>query len=207
MSAASTFAVFLASVPLTFGATRGLHERWRARWRLRDYPDLDDARENGRVSATGVVRALDETLTAPLSGRPCVAYRTRVWSSSQPTGVGYAYRETIQLRPFVIDLGDEEIIIDGERAMFGIPPQKLPRDPEREASFLARHALAHGRARFSEVVLELGAHVTVGGTLVLVPRDEPAMEELGFRDPPPPSQRIVGNRERPLLLVALDDRS
>ena len=178
-------------------------ERWRARRRLRRYAPFDDeARENQLVAAVGIVRPLDETLVAPLSGRACVAYRSRVRTHVLPS------RETMQVRPFLLDLGDEEIVVEGERAIFGLPPIRMsPPDPERERSFLARHALVGASPptwsalRFSEVALELGARVLVGGTLVLVPRDEPPEGELGFRDPPPPSQRIVGSRERPLVFV------
>jgi hypothetical protein len=180
-------------------------ERWRARWRLREHTPLGEAREDDLVAAVGVVRPLEETLVAPLSGRACVAYRSRVH-----TGLGgiYAPRETMQVRPFVLDLGDEEVIVEGDRAIFGLAPLRLwPLDSGRERSFLARHAVSARAAswstgRLSEVALVLGARVAVGGTLVLVPRDEPpAHVELGFRDPPPPSQRIVGNRARPLVFA------
>jgi hypothetical protein len=120
----------------------------------------------------------------------------------------------MQLRPFVLDLGDEEIVVAGESAIFGLPPVELaPRNPEREASFIARHALASrpdmfgfgfagSHARFAEVALEPGARVVVGGTLLLVPPDEPPADgELGFREPPPPEQRIVGNRAYPLVFA------
>ena len=176
-------------------------EELHARWSLRRFVGLDDATtENERVWATGVVRGLDETLIAPLSGRACVAYRSRVRTRLAMPRIVH---ETMQLRPFILDLGDEEIVVDGVDAIFGIAPIKLDQDPIRETSFLARHASssAGGTARFDEVALELGARVTVGGTLVLVPRDEPPTDELGFRDPPPPSQRIVGNRARPLVLA------
>jgi hypothetical protein len=206
--------MLLASMPVGYGLTRRRHERWRARWRLRSCRALDDAHESDRVYATGIVRPLDETLVAPLSGRTCVAYRSRV--------VGGLTRlhfpgETMQLRPFVLDLGDEEIVVAGEHAIFGLPPLPLaPRDPEREASFAARHALpsrpdAYGfptagtHARFSEVALEPGARVAVGGTLLLVPPDEPPADgELGFREPPPPERRIVGNRAHPLVFADID---
>ena len=212
MNAVHALAMLLASVPVTYGATRRRHERWRARWQLRRCLTLGDARESDRVCAAGIVRLLDEALVAPLSGRTCVAYRSRVWPGWH-TGAPFS-AETMQLRPFALDLGDEEIIVAGDHAIFGLLPLELaPRNPEREASFVARHALAvqHGlfgrsasRARFAEVALEPGAQVAVGGTLVLVPRDEPPTDtERGFREPPPPSQRIVGSRARPLVFVDL----
>jgi len=199
-------------VPITVGATRRLHERWQSRWRLRGHAELDDrARDGDLVHVTGVVRLLEETLVAPLSGRACVAYRSRV-SSSTPAHATTATNvsatagrgETTQLRPFVLDLGSAgTVVVDGEHALFGLPPQKLvPRQPEREASFLARHALGQGRANFSEVALQIGARVTVGGTLMLVPREVPPTIELGFRDPIPPAREIIGSRERPLVIIA-----
>src|SRR5262249_61760509 len=161
VSAAQALAMLLASVPVGYGLTRRRHERWRARWLLRSCRTLDDARESDRVYATGVVRPLDETLVAPLSGRTCVAYRSRIVGLARSPFQG----ETMQLRPFVLALGDEEIVIAGEHAIFGLPPLGLaPRDPEREASFAARHALpsrpdafgfptAGTHARFAEVAL------------------------------------------------------
>lgn len=213
MSALQALAVLLASMPVGYGVTRPRHERWRARWWLRRCAGIGDARENEPVVAAGIVRPLDETLVAPLSGRTCVAYRSRAWIS--PPG-GMSSGETTQLRPFALDLGEEEIIVTGEHAIWGLPPAPLlPRNLERESSFLARHALTaqparfgYGRvashARFTEVALEPGARVAVGGTLVLVPPDEPPDDERGFRDLPPPEARIVGNRARPLVFVDLD---
>ncbi len=202
MSAGGAIVAVLTAVPLTFRATKRLHERWSARWRLRHHGVLDgDAREGDLVYVAGVVRPLDETLIAPLSGRPCVAYRSRVTASAR-SHVGKT-GETMQLRPFAVEDADgERIVVDGDRAIFGLPAQKLVPSYERQASFLARHALAKGRARFSEVLIELGANVLVGGTLVFVPREEPPTGELGFRDPPPPDPQLVGNRESPLVIVS-----
>jgi hypothetical protein len=193
----SVFALITA-VPITFGATRRLHERWRARWDLRNHDPLDlDAREGDLVFVGGIVRPLDETLIAPLSGRACVAYRSRVGGPGSYAG------ETMQLRPFALEQDDgTSIVVDGDRAIFGLAPQPLlPRNPGRERSFLARHALSAG-SRFTEVAAELGASVVVGGTLVLVPREAPPTQELGFRDPPPPDPQIVGNRKSPLVIVS-----
>ena len=197
--AGGVIATILTAVPLTFGATRRMHERWRARWRLRNHDPLDaDARESDLVFVSGMVRPFEETLVAPLSGRTCVAYRSRIGS--------YGHAETMQLRPFVIERDDGmgRIVVDGDRAMFGVAAQPLvPRNADREASFLARHAMSkNGRVRFSEVLVEVGAQVLVGGTLVYVPREEPPTGELLFRDPGPPDPQLVGNRESPLIIVS-----
>ena len=197
---ATGFLAVLTAVPVTFGVTRRWHERARARWRLRRHDELDgDAREGDLVYVGGVVRGLDETLVAPLSGRTCVAYRSRVKSSTK--NASGSRGETMQLRPFAIERDDgSRIEVIGDRAIFGVGAQKLT-DRDRQVSFLARHALK-GAGRFSEVAVELGARVFVGGTLVLVPRDAPPTVELGFRDPPPPDRQLVGNREAPLVIVS-----
>ena len=197
----SVVATLLTASTITVGAIYRAHERTRARWCLRNHDLFDpDAREGDLVFVSGTVRALDETLVAPLSGRPCVAYRSRVRASSWSTGV----YETMQLRPFVIerDDGGAPIVVDGERAMFGVPAQPLvPRNLEREASFCARHAVSKVHARFSEVLVPLDSEVLVGGTLVYVPREAPPTGELLFREPAPPEPQLVGNREAPLIIV------
>lgn len=205
MSSAIILAI-TAALSGTFGATRRLHERWRARWRLRDHDELDaDAWEGDLVSVAGIVRPLDETLIAPLSGRACVAYRSRVHGMS--LGGTSVKHEVMQVRPFAIEREDgARIVVDGDCVIFGVVKQSLsPRNPDRESSFRARHAIQPASARFSEVVIELGIDVLVGGTLVLVPREAPPTEELGFRDQPPPDPQIVGNREAPLVILARGD--
>lgn len=186
-----------------FEGLGGLSERVRARRFARPCQLLADRlADNTPVIARGVVAALDETLVAPLSGRPCVAYRARVWARSLGGGAR-GFGETVQVRPFLLDLGDEEIVIAGDDAVYGLPRTPLPPgDVERRWSFAARHALGHERARFTEIAIEVGARIQVAGTLVLVPRDEPPHDERGFRDPPSMSQQIHGSGEHPLVFLA-----
>ena len=198
----SAVSVFAALVPLGFSANRSMRERIYARWRVRHHHDvIDDAREGEQVKVTGIVQALDDMLVAPLSGRPCVAYRSRVWGATQirPEAAG----ETMQLRPFVIDRGAaESVIVDSEHALFSLPYVTLGlEDRDRQLSFLARHGMQRQRARFSEVALEVGMTITIAGTLVLSPVDEPPLDELGFRDLPPPVLQLGGSRERPLVIL------
>ena len=204
--ASSVIATILTAVPITFGATRRVHDRWRASWHLRFHEPLDaDARDGDLVYVGGIVRPLDEILVAPLSGAHCVAYRSRISTGTWVTGLDIG--ETLQLRPFVIERDDGAglIVVDGERAIFAVTTQKLaPRNPERETSFRARHAIQKPSARFSEVLVELGVHVYVGGTLVLVPADQPPTGERGFREPPPLEPQLYGNRDAPLIIVSRD---
>ena len=63
MSGFGPVVAFLTAVPMAYGATLRAHERWWARWKLRNYAPLEgDAREGDRVFASGVVHPLDETL-------------------------------------------------------------------------------------------------------------------------------------------------
>jgi hypothetical protein len=201
MSAVSVFAA-IASVPLGFSANRSMRERIFARWKVRHHRAVEDEiREGAQVKVTGVVQALDDILVSPLSGRPCVAYRSRVWGATQ---LRPETAETMQLRPFAIDRGAaESVIVDGDHALFSLPYVTLTdEDRDRELSFLARHGMQRQRARFSEVTLEVGARITIAGTLVLSPVDEPPLDELGFRDLPPPVLQLGGSRDRPLVILA-----
>lgn len=183
-----------------------LLDRTRARWQLRAYAPLaPGAREGDRVQVTGTVRALDDALTAPLSGLPCVGYRARARGAQKREGkpVITGWLETMQLVPFAIERDDgTSIVVDGNHAIFGVTGQtRAKRDPGREVSFLARHALTEGRTSLYEVFLESGRRVSVGGMLVLVSRDAPPLGELGFREPPTPEQRLSGSRDLPLVIV------
>lgn len=174
--------------------------------RLRRCTELSDSSvANMLVCASGIVRPLVETLVAPLSGRTCVAYRSRAWPLGSPNPVDGALQEMVQVRPFVLDLGDEKIVVDGDYALFRLPLVSLsPRNPERETSFLARQGARTRSGWFGEAVLELGSYVMVGGTLQLVePHAIPsaADAEPGHDDATFASRRITGDRDAPLAFT------
>ena len=183
-----------------------LLDRIRARRRLRAYAPLSaEAREGDRVHVVGTVRILEDSLVAPLTGLTCVGYRARAQGGTEVGGkiLGTGWLETMELVPFVIErAGATSIVVEGNHALFGIAGQSSrKRTRDREVSFLARHAIRPGRSGLDEVVLEVGRRVTVGGTLVLVPRAAPPMTERGFREPPTPEQRLAGSRDLPLVIL------
>ena len=94
--------------------------------------------------------------------------------------------------------------MDGRFALIALPRvTQSPRDPEREARFLMRHGAGKLHSWFGEAVVEPGARITIGGILELVPRDAPPADaELGYREAPAASRRIVGNRAHPLAITA-----
>jgi hypothetical protein len=188
-------------------SAQGLSDRWRV-WRtLRRCTELSDSSlENAPVRARGIVQPLGESLVAPLSGRMCVAYRSRAWPLGSPNPVDGALQEVVQVRPFVLDRGDEKILVDGDYALFRLPLVKLsPRNLERETTFLVRQGARTRSGWFGEAVLEVGSHITVAGTLQLVQSDvapSVADAERGpYRAAPAASRRITGNHDAPLAFT------
>ncbi|MBA3454873.1 MAG: hypothetical protein H0T42_17425 [Deltaproteobacteria bacterium] len=182
-----------------------LTERWRARYQLSTRPLLStDSAEGDHVRVTGVVRVLDDTLIAPLSGRTCVAYRARatVHTVRPGTYVLLPKPDSFVLVPFLIEGTDHVVLIDGDRAVFDLPLTKLT-GSERQQRFMTLHGytsqLGVG-ASFREVVVEPGMVVTVAGVLMRDVALAPTVDESTFRAGPPPTLRLSGNREHPLAI-------
>ena len=137
-----------------------LLDQWRARRRLRRCAALTTTSSEGsHVWIIGIVRAIEDTVIAPLSGRECVVVRARASS-----------RELLLVTRFVVELDDTSCVIDGEHLVLDAPNERLPpSNGERELAFLARHALPRGVASFSEQVVAAGDLVTVGGVLRIPP--------------------------------------
>src|SRR4051812_16120241 len=131
------------------GATRKILERRRARKELLSRPVLGAETDEGAiVRVTGVVRATDETLVAPISGRRCVVYRSRVTSAGGLVRRAFKARESLVMVPFVVERdGDRTpVAIEGRHALLDLPNTKLPPprtsdERERRVSFLALHGL------------------------------------------------------------------
>lgn len=190
------------------GAGRKLLERRRARRELREKAALNARSPEGEVlRVTGVVRMLDGTLTAPLSGRTCVVFRSRVQSGGKLTSMAMRPREAIAMVPFIIDRGaDGQVLVEGKHVLLDLAPLKMKRqaiEQRRREQFLVEQGFALrelGRALFEETVVEPGARVSVAGLMMKDLPTEPAAEELGFRDATPPNLRLAGNVEHPLVI-------
>lgn len=182
-----------------------LTERGRARYQLRKRPPLSaDSAEGDHVRVTGIVRVLDGTLIAPLSGRACVAYRARasVHSVRPGTNVLLPKPHSHLLVPFLLEGPDEVVLVDGDHAVFDVPSTKLT-SSERKHQFMTLHGYTsqHGAgAGFREVVIEPGMKVTVVGVVMRDVALAPAVDEHTFRSGPPPTIRLSGNREHPLAI-------
>ena len=163
------------------------------------------ALEGDGVTFTGVVRAIGTPLIAPLSSRPCVLYRSRVfvgahWNARDSATQGP--HQSFEAGPFVVDGGERgEVIVDSEHVLLAIAPLAIPKHTRARRHFLLLHGVRRFAwwARFEEIIVEPGDTVTVGGTLMLDP-GTPGPES-GFRDDGPPRRRLCGSAERPLVIV------
>ncbi|MDB4963082.1 MAG: hypothetical protein JWP01_3081 [Myxococcales bacterium] len=164
------------------------------------------------MRVVGVVRAFEQTLVAPISGRTCVAYRSRVSVTVSPRPHGAPplalspKAESLLIAPFLIDRGAEgTVIVDGDQARFDLKPLELTAaDAERKRSFLARHGYSSqgpvSGGSFTEVVLEPGMTIAVSGAMMRDVALAPPASDLAFREAPPATIRLTGNHEHPLVI-------
>jgi len=153
------------------------------------------------VTVEGTVRATATALTAPLSGRSCVAYHAIATVPRE----GRTVRDTIdehRLTPFELEIAGDgaTVTIDGDRAELAEEPRPLiPRKLELEQRFIARHGHSEQRARYSgfaEAVIAVGDRIRVQG-LALAEADDDAAQL--YRDGAP-RIRIIAHPTHPLTI-------
>jgi hypothetical protein len=203
---------FCIFVVLGIGAVIGVRrvpallDRRRARKALSAVPDLDAATLEGQlVRVTGIVRALDRTITAPLSARTCVVARSRIRVSNSAIGDFSPPYETMAFVPFeVVQASGQAVIVAGNYADLDLVP--LPRstfNASRRSALLAEHRIAEGTrswCRFEEVIVASGDRVSVSGLLMKDRAEAPTADERGFRDSVAPAIRLVGNLANPIAI-------
>ncbi|MBL9019950.1 MAG: hypothetical protein JNL83_37540 [Myxococcales bacterium] len=164
--AASLVWSFLTRMP---GAARG-----RARKLLSSASWLGaDSKDGDLVKLTGVVRAREagERLMSPISNIRCVALRIR----AQPRrGLDPRAKlvEKIDFKPFDLEDPDGRVPIEPTSVLFDISPlaQSKP-DASGRANVLTElgHPSANSaKSNIEETVVEIGATVTIAGTLATV---------------------------------------
>jgi hypothetical protein len=174
-------------------------ERWRAWRELRSLAPLTaSSAEGSHVKFSGVVRVLDETVFAPLSGRESVIARSGIrGTSSGPLPM-------LQIRPFVVEATTSAVVVDGSDVILGVRAEKLrTASSERRLAFLARFGFKpQGNIWFEEVVVAPGDRITVGGVLMHDLNPQPPTNERAFREGVVPTLRIVGSNEHPLVIAS-----
>lgn len=201
---AAVIAVVAAGVRATRDVRARLTERTRARRLAQGTTAIADREV---VTVEGTVCAPAAPLTAPLSGRSCVAYhavatlyRVQAGKRIPPGGIGTL--DENRLTPFDLEItrGGETVTIDGDRAEFAeLPRPLIPRKLDLEQSFVARHGQPAALARdsgFEEVVIAVGDRIRVQGLALVEAHD--AGERLyrnGVR-----RVRIVAHPGHPLMI-------
>lgn len=149
-------------------ATSHGYVRKRALRVLHATPRLSPASSVGAtVVAIGRVRPLAPELDAPLSGRPCVAFRARVYRGS----VDAMFWERAAVVGFALDREDgPSIVIEATHAAFMFPPLPLPVDaPDRCDQFAIELGLAASlrkKGTYEEVLVLEDMRVAICGRLV-----------------------------------------
>jgi len=184
---------------------RRVGERRRARDALRAIPPLSATTADGTLArVTGIATPIEgHTLIAPLTGRACLAHRSRA-AARGGLLQGIAVIERIELCPF--SLGEVEIHSANTR--LDMPPTPLRPSPAQRDRYdrflypigLHRHSRCFGGygPEFEEIIVTPGLRITVAG-LVMLEISDRARGELGFRDRAVRA-RLVGDAEHPIVI-------
>ncbi len=185
--------------------------RGRARRRLaKAVPLTADLAEGTFVRVSGSVRALDETLESALLGAPCVAFDARakvavLQSQHGPKFQAMPRPELTRLTPFLIEGDAGTVLVDGARALFDAPAQRVP-SGDRPHAFLAMQGYSsqHGVIpRYYEIVISERDVIEVAGVLMRDAALGPAAQARAFREGPPPTMRLAGSDDHPLVIKYL----
>jgi hypothetical protein len=131
-----------------------------------------DSRDGTLVKLTGKVqtREAGERFVSPLAETRCVALHMRalVRRGRSPRG---EMVEKLQIKPFVVQHDGTKILVDATHALLDLPPARPPKSAEAQKLFTeVGHQDANtATSRCEETFVEVGATVTVAGTLVTSP--------------------------------------
>lgn len=177
--------------------------------------------DHEEMTLVGIVRARDKTLVAPLSGKACVAHKTRVtWMDEPGSSEGRGVFGEVPARTggavggvggvsFDLELRDgTRVQIDGGVITLDVTPYRLPPNPERERALLVEHGNVdkHDRAGFDEIAVEPGMKIAIRG-MVRIEQDPNATAERGYRDDAPTRIRLDRNGDKPITVVRVWDAS
>jgi len=144
-----------------------------ARKRMAQAQWLDaDSRDGALVKVTGKVhtREAGERFVSPLAESRCVALHMRalVRRGRSPRG---EMVEKLQIKPFVIEDDGTKMLVDATHALLDLSPASPPKtaDVRKLLAEVGRQDANTSTSRCEETVVEVGATVTVAGTLVTSP--------------------------------------
>jgi len=158
-----------------------------ARKRMAQAQWLDaDSRDGALVKVTGKVhmRESGERFVSPLAESRCVALHMRalVRRGRSPRG---EMVEKLQIKPFAIEDDGSKVLVDATHALLDISPTHPPKTADVRKLFaeVGLQDANTSTSRCDETVVEVGATVTVAGTLVTSP-----------------ALKIVGDEANPIVI-------
>jgi hypothetical protein len=161
--------------------------RASARKRMEQAQWLDaDSRDGALVKVTGKVhtREAGERFVSPLAESRCVALHMRalVRRGRSPRG---EMIEKLQIKPFVIEDDGTKMLVDATHALLDLSPAQPPKTADvRKLLAEVGHPDANANtSKCEETIVEVGATVTVAGTLVTSP-----------------ALKIVGDEANPIVI-------
>ena len=144
-----------------------------ARKRLAEAQWLDaDSRDGALVKVTGKVhtREAGERFVSPLAESRCVVLHMRalVRRGRSPRG---EMVEKLQIKPFVIEDDSGKVLVDATHVLLDVSPARPPKtaDPRKLLAQVGHEDANASTSRCEETVVEVGATVTIAGTLVTSP--------------------------------------
>jgi hypothetical protein len=144
-----------------------------ARKRMAQAQWLDaNSRDGAFVKVAGKVHTKEpgERFVSPLAEIRCVALHMRalVRRGRSPRG---EMIEKLQIKPFVIDDDGSKVLVEATHALLDLSPARLPKtaDVRKLLAEVGHHDANTSTSRCEETVVEVGATMTVAGTLVTSP--------------------------------------
>ncbi len=206
------FAVLYAS-----GVIARRRLRARRRRKLREamrtpITTIADAPEGKPIRIVGAVVATGELLTAPISGRRCVAFHALVEAHTGEAREPWAVvAEERQSMDFVVSDGTGRAVVDV--ATTELELEANPRTGEANATtptvyeLLNRHRADRRarpfakRFRYQEHAFEVGARLAVMGVAVREPDPDAPADVTGYRDDPRTRLHLGGTPRQPCLVT------
>ena len=161
-----------------------------------------DSADGAMVKVTGVVKMREhgERFVSPLSENRCVILRLRVLvrHGRDPRA---KLVEDFKILPFVVEDADGKLLVDAEHAVLDIAPVKQSRHAGPRKNQLLTdlgHDTANSQqSEFEETIVEVGATITLAGTLA---KQAPKAEDAAALRDTDAAVRLVGTKEHPIAI-------
>jgi hypothetical protein len=124
------------------------------------------------VKITGKVHTREggERFMSPLTETRCVALNMRALVRRGRSSRGEMV-EKLSIKPFVIEDDGRKVLVDATHALLDLPPARPPKSAEARKLLVevGRSDANATTSRVEETLVEVGATITVAGTLVTSP--------------------------------------